>query len=374
VRAEAVEHGAMPPIHRTARTGALVGAEFGAGTPVAVGQVLALGITKAELRAAVRAGALVRVRHGVVLAPAGAPAASVNGRPPGDAPGNSSRVGSAPGAGVSRHPWSGGAGRLVDEDGLSTQHLADARAALLALADDSVVSHGSSALLQGLPTFGPAPSDVWVTAPRHGRIVTGTHRRLGEVPRADRVLLDGIPVTGMARTALDLARRRPLHQQLVALDAAAACVGPDELARAFARLSWKRDLIGVSLALHQANPLSESPLESISRGRMIQGQLPLPELQAWVQGEDGRWYRVDFLWRQHGVVGEADGLLKYRTEADLRSEKLREDALRARGLGVVRWTYDDAVRRPDRLLTRIQRALASQHTPLPPSRVSLPGV
>ena len=334
----------MPPIHRTAETAALVRALVGGGTPVAVGELLALGVSKGALRAAVSAGALVRVRHGVVLAPGG----TTEPAPPFE-------------------------GHDVDEGLLRTQRLAAARAALLALADDSVISHGSAALLEGLPTYGPAPSDVWVTAPRHGRIVAGTHRRLGVVPSADRVMLDGIRMTGVARTALDLARRRPLHQQLVALDTAVARVGADELARAFARLTWQRDLVGVSLALRHANGLSESPLESISRGRMLQARLPVPELQAWVEGDDGRWYRVDFLWREHGVVGEADGLLKYRTEADLRAEKLREDALRGRGLRVVRWTYDDAVRRPEVFLGRLQRALAAADSPLLPTKVSFPG-
>jgi hypothetical protein len=57
--------------------------------------------------------------------------------------------------------------------------------------------------------------------------------------------------------------------------------------------------------------------------------------------------RVDFGWPELGTVGEFDGLVKYgrvpgSDPADvLVEEKRREDALRAEGLAVVRWTWID---------------------------------
>lgn len=382
----------MPAHHRPAATGALVAELFGCEQPVAVAQVLALGVTPGALRAAVRAGTLIRLRHGVVAAPGTVERTDLDRAPgpphetpqPSTDPGSPAvspptvRLGGPPAASLPRSGITGGpsavsppivrprrpSGAAYDADPSATAltrrtHLVAARAALVALADDSVVSHGSAALLHALPTFGPTPSSVWVTAPRHGRVVVGTHRRLGVVRGADRTEIEGLPVTTAARTALDLARRRPLHQQLVALDAAAARVGLDALARAFARLSWQRDLIGLAQALRCTDPAAETPLESISRGRILQAELPAPELQGWVQGDDGRWYRVDFLWREQRVVGEADGALKYRGRDDLVAEKGREDALRALGWRVVRWTYDEAVRRPDRFLTRLTQLLST---------------
>jgi very-short-patch-repair endonuclease len=60
------------------------------------------------------------------------------------------------------------------------------------------------------------------------------------------------------------------------------------------------------------------------------------------------------------VIGEADGLLKYddARPLSLRAEKLRQEALEARGYIVVRWTWDDIWRRPDWVVSRLRRAMA----------------
>jgi hypothetical protein len=78
-----------------------------------------------------------------------------------------------------------------------------------------------------------------------------------------------------------------------------------------------RDWPGISAAratIAFANPLSESVLESISR--------------------------VDFLWPDQRVIGEADGLAKYKDILDLHAEKLRQERLERAGWTVVRWTWD----------------------------------
>lgn len=62
--------------------------------------------------------------------------------------------------------------------------------------------------------------------------------------------------------------------------------------------------------------------------------------------------RVDFGWPDQRVVGEFDGLIKYGRTLQpgqdpvevLVAEKLREDALRAEDLGVVRWIWSDLSR------------------------------
>jgi very-short-patch-repair endonuclease len=90
---------------------------------------------------------------------------------------------------------------------------------------------------------------------------------------------------------------------------------------------------------------------------MILAGLPSPELQAWVQGADGRPYRADFYWRERRVIGEADGLVEYGSIDDVRAEKRREDALRQAGFALVRWTSEELRRTPDRVLGRLRYAL-----------------
>lgn len=102
--------------------------------------------------------------------------------------------------------------------------------------------------------------------------------------------------------------------------------------------------------LDHATDLSESAGESLSRGRMIELGFELPELQASMRGADGKEYRPDYWWRGLGLIGEFDGWGKYAAAGSdtdvfdaLRQEKNREDALRERGLRVMRWGWDDAL-------------------------------
>ena len=91
---------------------------------------------------------------------------------------------------------------------------------------------------------------------------------------------------------------------------------------------------------------SESVLESLSRLKLRDYGVAEPEPQQLIGDADGRPVaRVDFYWDRFGVVGEADGLMKYGADADdpnpLHREKIRQEALERLGLVVVRWMTSD---------------------------------
>ena len=69
--------------------------------------------------------------------------------------------------------------------------------------------------------------------------------------------------------------------------------------------------------------------------------LPSPEPQAWIEDEDGFLVaRVDALWRNHRVIGECDGAVKYDIDAAptmLLAEKRRQERLEDLGYIVVPW-------------------------------------
>jgi hypothetical protein len=115
--------------------------------------------------------------------------------------------------------------------------------------------------------------------------------------------------------------------------------------------------------LEFADPRAASPLESISRFAFREMGLPTPELQVVLMRDE--WGNptviVDFYWEEFGVVGEADGLLKYDDEGatSLRNEKLRQEKIEGLGLIVVRWTWEDIWRRPDWVAMRLRRAFAA---------------
>lgn len=81
--------------------------------------------------------------------------------------------------------------------------------------------------------------------------------------------------------------------------------------------------------------------------------LPAPVQQWEVRRTDGSFVgRVDFGWPRQRTAGEFDGRIEYgkllgpgQDPSDVvYEEKLREDALRAEDLGVVRWTWSALMR------------------------------
>jgi len=109
-------------------------------------------------------------------------------------------------------------------------------------------------------------------------------------------------------------------------------------------------------ALGAYDARSESPLESISRLTLAWLGLPTAEPQLVVRDSVGRFVaRTDFGWPEFGVVGECDGLFKYRSSEILTAEKLRQEALEQLGLVVVRWNWDDITRKPRQVEARIKQ-------------------
>lgn len=123
---------------------------------------------------------------------------------------------------------------------------------------------------------------------------------------------------------------------------------------------WPR-LRGIG-TVRRALPLvrtgAQSPLESLSRIRLVAGGLPEPALQVAFHDAAGLVGVADMVWEEWKVIGECDGLLKYSSREDLVREKKREDRLRALGYVVVRWTWDEIMRDPRAVVARIRRAFA----------------
>ena len=65
---------------------------------------------------------------------------------------------------------------------------------------------------------------------------------------------------------------------------------------------------------------------------------------------------VDMWWESLGVVGEADGAVKYDDRQVLYQEKIREDRIRAKGLRFVRWGWEDTKLRMDWVAEQIRTA------------------
>lgn len=213
----------------------------------------------------------------------------------------------------------------------------------------------TAALLHGLPLLGPAPRRLQLAERKE---VRPQHRGASRtLVVEDVVLVHGVPATSLVRTALDVARTRGSTAGVIAAD--------QVLARGIPSVALDAGLAGCrgwpgSRAARRtvafADGRSESALESLGRVRFAEQGLSAPALQVWLGDEDDRFVRVDHYWAEHRTVAEADGALKYASAADVWAEKRREDRLRDAGEEVVRYTWGDALRRPELLAARVLQA------------------
>jgi hypothetical protein len=213
---------------------------------------------------------------------------------------------------------------------------------------DAVFGWESSAALWGMPLIGE-PAEVHLLAAE-----AGLSRRLGEVrthaaaDERDVRAQGGLRLLSPAETAVDLARARHPALALAAADAALRLDGGDAgaLLDRNEHRAASRGRRAARWALARATPLGETALESISRALVEWLGFPAPVLQQEFAGPDGEVFRTDMFWPDHGVIGEADGRVKYDgTHGDglgaLIAEKRREDILRRRARGFARWMWRD---------------------------------
>jgi hypothetical protein len=231
-----------------------------------------------------------------------------------------------------------------DELGPIGQHRVRAMQLGGGLLEGEAISHVSAAILHGLDVWNTPLQRVHVSRPRDraGRITSELHTHTTDL-NDDVVSHQGVPVTSMARTIVDLARTRPHPQAVVAGDSALR-IAPGtrtQLPQILASSRSKHGVLSAKTVLAFLDGRSESVGESLSRVRMSDYGLPRPDLQYEVVTLDGRRYRVDFFWEEYGVVGEFDGALKYTERHHLIAEKQREDAIRDLGLEAIRWNWTE---------------------------------
>lgn len=231
-------------------------------------------------------------------------------------------------------------------------------AALALVRPDTVISHESAAAVLGLPTLRRPSRPSATMRYGNGGGQTGANVHAAALAAEETEQWFGVFVTRPARTVVDVARGTGLRAGLVIADAALneALTSELELDRAVRRAARWPGIRRARRAVEMASPLAESPLESLTRLVIAEAGLPAPELQVWID-TGARSYRVDGLWRDRGVVLEADGMLKYRTPADLVEEKRRQEDLERAGYRVVRVTWDDIWQHPEHTVTRIRTAL-----------------
>jgi hypothetical protein len=229
------------------------------------------------------------------------------------------------------------------------------RAERLVSTVDLVGAGATAALVHDLPLLGAAPTRPVLVERKQDR--PGHHGTSRTVLPEEVEQVQGAPVTGLARTVVDVARRSGFLAGVVTADAALRRGVTSQELEAVLRASarWPGRRVAAEVC-DFADAGAESPLESVGRVRFVQHGLPTPELQVLLGDACGPFARVDQCWRAQRTVAEADGALKYAGRDSLFVEKQREDRLRDAGWEVVRYTWDEALRTPGLVVSRVLRA------------------
>lgn len=267
--------------------------------------LLAAGVTRAEIRARMRRGTLIREYPGVYRV--GHRAASVEAQ-------------------YLAAVWACGEGAL-----------------LCGLA--------AAFLLELLP--GRSAPRAEVVARGERRIEGVRVRRSRGLAAGDAFVWRGVPVTTVARTMVDLASlvslvalARAFHEAGIRYDTT-----PADVEAVLARRRRTPGVANLRAVIDGVEPVTLSWLERRFRRLLREAGLPLPDMNRPAGGR-----RIDCRWPDHRLTVELDGYKYHRSRHAWETDRRREREARARGDDFRRFTFGD-VSRPRAMLLELSSVL-----------------
>jgi hypothetical protein len=227
-------------------------------------------------------------------------------------------------------------------------------AAVLACAP-AYASHAAAGWIWGLLRYAPGTIDVTAPTKRHSKAAFRLHHA-GLAP-CDCIEREGIPVTSLARTHLDLAATFPparisrileRSEELQLFDLAAF----DEL---LARVTHHRGArpLRDALDLYRPDPtFTRSGVEDRFLGLVKSAGLPVPAMNHNIAGLE-----IDAYWEAERFAVELD---VYETHAAFERDRLRQEDLLLAGIEMDRITGTRLKREPERVVERLGRLLAQR--------------
>ncbi|MGH3676631.1 MAG: hypothetical protein ACRDU5_13015 [Mycobacterium sp.] len=181
------------------------------------------------------------------------------------------------------------------------------------------------------------------------------HQRVGAPLRR----AEGRLATAPAWTAVEVARTLWRPRALAILDAALHCGActRDELNAAIAEQKGRRGIVNVRELAVYADGRAESAMESEARLVFIDGGLPLPELQYEIVDRCGQLWRVDFAWPDAMLAVEYDSVEWHANPTAFKRDRIKTSRLQECGWSVMPIVVDDIRRNPFDLVARVFRHL-----------------
>jgi len=118
--------------------------------------------------------------------------------------------------------------------------------------------------------------------------------------------------------------------------------------------------------IHPQTKRTRSDLEVLFLDMCVRAGLPEPEVNVKIDVGD-RLLKPDFLWRDAGLIVEADSRRYHDTDSAFQIDRKREQRLMLAGWQVARCTWEQVEREPRRLAETIRRLL-EQRSAVPMGR------
>lgn len=229
-------------------------------------------------------------------------------------------------------------------------------AAVLSCGERAVASHLAAGWLWGLIRSRPGRFDVSVPIRRRHR---RTDLKLHYAPLVDddRAMQEGIPVTAVPRTLLDLAVILPPQRLDRALERSEEHglfdLGPMDALLARAGNHPGRGRLRCALALYRPSPFTRSGLERRFLKLVEQAGLPKPTTAHNVAG-----YELDVYWEPERFAVELDVYETHGSRLSFEEDRLRQETLKLNGIEMTRITGFRLDREPDEVIERVGRFLS----------------
>ena len=238
-------------------------------------------------------------------------------------------------------------------------------AAILACGPGAVLSYAEAAALHDLRRV--PNGRINVTAPTRHHLPGVCCHFVRTLHHEDTTAIDGIPVTSLARTYLDLAEILTSARLIDALETGQRQNKLDVTAlhAVIARHPGRHGIAPLHDAIAELAdepPLLQSGLERAFRHLIRTYHLPTPQFNVYVEGE-----LVDVVWHEHRLIVEVDSRKWHSGRKAFRNDRRRDRMLIRAGWRVARFTDDDIELDPSGVAAELSELLSDGPWP-PPAR------
>jgi hypothetical protein len=231
-------------------------------------------------------------------------------------------------------------------------------AAVLASGRGALLSHDSAAWLWGISTKSPVPYAVTTPVRRKPRPPVLLHYA-GNLAAEDRALREGIPVTSVARTFLDVAATsRPRRlQRMIERSEELKLFDLEPVESVLARNQGHHGVgpLRRALTLYKPAPFNRSGVERRFLELVDEAGLPRP-----VTGFNEQGYELDVYWPEQRFAVELDTYETHGTREAFERDRLRDEELKLVGIELIRVTGTRLEREPAKVIARLSRLLATR--------------